>query len=272
MRTVAVTAVLALCLAAPLAAATVYIGLEPGWATRADAVRALGEPVRTLASVLLEFKPQEGTGPIFAELRADGSGFIDRIEVRFAAPVARQALVDALKLPAAPAASEVNSTGHLVEYFGENLAITLTYAGDDGATGATAIGYFSDVLFERESARAASAPRPTPKPANPPGPAGGTGAAAGPGSTSAPGSSSAPSGPPLASTVPPSIKRDPLACYDLYTWAQTQEAAAKAAKQTTRRQLAVDIRIAAQAGDCDRAKKLVADYRKQFGGLEPRDQ
>jgi hypothetical protein len=246
-------------------AATKYAEVEPGWSTKADAIRALGEPTESLTSFLLECSPQAGTGPIFVELRTDGSDVVDRIEVRFTAALARQALADALKLPPEPDAIAINGRGGLVEYYGNNLSIVLTYDSRDTSGGAVSIGYDSDALFERELDRAkASGSKP---------PAGGdTAPGTSIGGAAGGGVPPGPPSPPPVNTVPPSIRRDPLACYGVYVWAQREEDAARKAKQRPRRQMAADISIAAQSGDCDRAKKLVDDYRKQFGGSVPRVQ
>jgi hypothetical protein len=244
-----------LCASAPQAS-TKYLEIDPGWSTKADAVRVLGEPVFVMGDILLEHKPQEGTGPIFVELRLTGGDIVERIEVRFAGAVDRATLVDALKLPATPATSRLDRSGKLLEFYGEGAALVVGYGGPQSSSGAVAITYYSDVEFARQSglAQAAAATNPPP----------------GPGTTPPPGTTTGPPPPPLLNTMPPSVKRDPLACYGLYTWSQAEEDLARRAKQTPRRQLAMDIRINAQAGDCERAKTLTEQYKRLYPGRAPR--
>jgi hypothetical protein len=60
------------------------------------------------------------------------------------------------------------------------------------------------------------------------------------------------------------VKRDPAACYDVFVWADAQEAAARRGNQIARRQKAMGVRLAAQSGDCNRARQLAEEYKRQF--------
>jgi hypothetical protein len=240
------------CVARP-EASTKYLELDPGWSTKADAVRVLGEPVFVMGDIVLEHKPQEGTGPIFVELRLTGGDIVERIEVRFVGPVDRATMISALKLPATPAASRLDRKGNLLEFFGDGAALMVGYGGPQVSSGAVAITYYSDVEFTKQTGLAEAASKTNPPPTI--------------GTPTTPGT---PPAPPvtLLNTMPPSVKRDPLACYGLYTWSQAEEEAARKAKQTPRRQMAMDIRINAQAGDCEKAKALTEQYKRLYPGKE----
>jgi hypothetical protein len=262
--------------AAPACAATPYLTLQPGLATMADAARVLGAPVLKLADVLHEHKPQEGTGPIYVEYRL-GSDIVERIEVKLTGPVNRADLIAAMGLPLQNVAASM-SDGALTEYFADDMAVALTYGGADPGSGVRSILYDSDRLFEREVARAKGAAREgatsTPARTAPPATTGETGvsaspapmpggAPAGPGGPAAPGQvapTPAPAGPAAAP-----VARDPRACLDLFLWADAQESASRRGDQVVRRQKAMEIRLAAQSGDCSRARQLADDYRKQYG-------
>jgi hypothetical protein len=127
-------------------AQTGFLGLVPGQSTRQDAVRALGQPVRTVSATLLEFSPQSGTGKIEVGLRA-GSDVVERIEVHFLRPIVRTALLQQLGLPEAPATSG-NTQGRLVEYYGGSAQLAVTYAGGDPSSGVASLGYLSREFFE----------------------------------------------------------------------------------------------------------------------------
>jgi hypothetical protein len=266
-RAVVFAAILALTAAPPTMAATSYLGLQPGFATAADAARVLGPPTLKLADILHEHTPQEGTGPIYVEYRL-GADVVDRIEVKLLGPVGRADLIDAMKLPRQPVASTV-SLGALVEFFGDGTAIVLGYRGPANDSGVVSIGYDSDRLFEREVARAAppDGPSPVPTPTPVPGPTPAPTPAPTPTPAPVPGPAPAPAPAPprvTENTIPPSVKRDPAACYDVFVWADAQEAAARRGSQVVRRQKAMAIRLAAQSGDCNRARQLADEYKRQF--------
>lgn len=255
-------------MASPAFAATAYLGLQPGLSTRADASRVLGAPVLKLADVLQEHRPQEGTGPIYVEYRLGGDE-IERIEVKLTGSVNRTDLIAAMRLPQQPVASSV-SDGGLVEYFADDMAIALTFNGADGGSGVRSIVYDSDALFERDVARARSASG-TPESGSPSTPQGEFPPRQGPasGGTPTPGGPTtsglaAPATPP-AVPGPPPVTRDPSACYDLFLWADAQESLSRRGNQVVRRQKAMEIRLAAQSGDCGRARQLADAYKKQYG-------
>jgi Flp pilus assembly protein TadD len=135
-------------------AQTSFLGLAPGQSTREEAVRVLGQPVRTVTAELLEFSPQEGTGKIEVEVRKRSS-VIDRIELHFLRPIVRSALVDRLSLPATPETQRTNESGKLEEFFGGAALVVLTYVDSETASGVASLGYYSRELFES----AASGPR-----------------------------------------------------------------------------------------------------------------
>jgi hypothetical protein len=231
---------------------------------RADVVKALGEPVFKMTDFLVEHRPQEGTGPIYVEYRLK-SEFVERIEVKLTAPVDRAAIFQALKL-SSPAGSKLGSDGALVEYFGGGASIVLAYAGAQASSGVTAINYYSDRLFENEVKRAGAqmtggAGTPATGTAT-----GGTTAAGGGAAGGAVAPPPPPPPPPPPNTATPTAVRDPLACYDLYTWSQQEEDVARRARQVPRRQMAMDIRIRSQSGDCESARALAGQYKQRFLG------
>ena len=253
----------------PAFASTAYLGLQPGLSTRVEAGKVLGPPVLKLADVLHEHKPQDGTGPIYVEYRLGGD-VIERIEVKLTGSVNRTDLIAAMRLPQQSVASRV-SDGALVEYFADDMAIALTFNGADGGSGVRSIVYDSDALFERDVARARSASG-TPESGSPPStPQGEFPSRQGPASGGTP----TPDGPttsglavpatPPAVPGPPPVTRDPSACYDLFLWADAQESLSRRGNQVVRRQKAMEIRLAAQSGDCSRARQLADAYKKQYG-------
>ena len=244
-------------------ASSKYLGIEPGWSTRAEADKVLGVPVVTLGDRLFEYTPQEGTGPIFVEVRRGADAIVDRVEVAFVGFVERAPLLEALQLPGDPLVAAVGANGILLEYFGNNASMVLTYKGAHRGSGVVSLGHYSDRFFEvhvdRAKARLASgeAKAPTAPPT--------TDTPTPPGPQTGPGPTTPPAGP---SPIPPSMKRDHLACYDLYLWSDAEAETARRARQIPRRQLAMNIRIAAQSGDCGRARSLTDAYKKQFAGKD----
>jgi tetratricopeptide (TPR) repeat protein len=152
-------------------AQTSFLGLAPGQSTRDEAVRVLGQPVRTVTADLLEFSPQEGTGKIEVEVRKRSS-VIDRIELHFLRPIVRSALVDRFSLPATPESQRTNERGKLEEYFGGSALLVLTYVDSETASGVASLGYYSRELFESavsgpRGGSATASNRPTQTPATP---------------------------------------------------------------------------------------------------------
>lgn len=231
-------------------AVTVYLDLTAGFSRRAQAAKVLGQPVLTLAEILHEHAPQQDTGPIFVEYQL-GSDMIERIEVTLLKPVDRAEAIEGMRLPSDPVASRI-SNGRLIEYFGEGASVALTYATTRSGSGVTSIAYESDAKFARDVERAKAEPPPTTEPG--PGPA----------PPAPPAPTPEPPPPPTVSTLPPSVKRDPIACYDLFLWANSVEQASRQGSQVARRQKAMAVRLAAQSGDCSRARELQSEFKKQF--------
>lgn len=252
-----------------LVAATKYLALEPGVSTKVDAARALGEPVFSMGDILLEYAARGGTGAIFVELRTSGE-IVDRIEVRMPPNTTRPALAALVALPAAPNATRKDRAGALLEYYGNGNALMVAYTGADASSTVASVTYYSDAAFAKQIEivdATANTPTPPTPPTAPDTPTPPT--APGPGSF--PGAATAPAEPPPPPVPPvnaiaPTVARDPLACYALFTWSRAEEEDAKRVKQTERRQLAMDIRISSQAGDCDRAKQLSNRYKRLYPG------
>jgi hypothetical protein len=59
---------------------------------------------------------------------------------------------------------------------------------------------------------------------------------------------------------------DPSACRDVYDWAQIEQERAKRTKDAVRRQQMLGILIAAQKGNCEKAKADAAVYRQRYPG------
>ncbi|MFN7949667.1 MAG: vWA domain-containing protein [Blastocatellia bacterium] len=62
----------------------------------------------------------------------------------------------------------------------------------------------------------------------------------------------------------PRAEYDPAACRDVFNWALTEREAAKKAGNPARLQSLLEIQIAAQRGECEKARQLQAQYRQQF--------
>lgn len=270
----------------------VYLDLEPGTTLRDRVVAALGAAVGG-DEVVSEHKPQEGTGRITAEYRVS-SAVVERIEVQFVQPIARGALADALGLQG-NGDRRLRGGSVLLEWFDAPHHIAFTYAGEHDSSGVVSMGYYSPKLFACRravaqgvtpgelcvgfpetppgapgasvppappSTRASEPPSPTPASVSAPTPGGLPAATVPP--PASPASPVPPTPAPSTGTIPPSIRRDPAACYDVFLFADVQEKVAQRARQTARRQRAMDIRLKAQAGDCDTARALAAQYKVQF--------
>jgi Mg-chelatase subunit ChlD len=55
---------------------------------------------------------------------------------------------------------------------------------------------------------------------------------------------------------------DPSSCRDVYAWAQAEQDAARRARDVARRQAMLEIIIAAQRGECEKARQLAAGHRQ----------
>jgi Mg-chelatase subunit ChlD len=62
----------------------------------------------------------------------------------------------------------------------------------------------------------------------------------------------------------PRVVMDSSGCRDVLAWAQTEQDAAKRGRDVARRQGVLEILIAAQRGECEKARSLQAGYRQRF--------
>jgi len=145
--------------------------LQPGVSTRRDAIRVLGQPIRTLSTTLFEYTPPAGAEKLIVEYRR-GSDVIERIESHFIDSFSRDAMIAALKLPQQADVRKTNAQGKLVEYFRED-AIVLTYSSAEARSGVKSLGYYSRELFDSALADEPSASQDSRASADSSGPAGG---------------------------------------------------------------------------------------------------
>jgi len=124
-----------------------FQGLTPGSSTRGDVAKVLGQPVRSISPTLVEYAPPQGIAKVEVEYR-NGSEIVERIEVYFLRPISRPALVQQFALPQG-AEKKANTNGALVEYFGGESLLALTYASAESSSGISHIGYYSRDLFEK---------------------------------------------------------------------------------------------------------------------------
>lgn len=62
----------------------------------------------------------------------------------------------------------------------------------------------------------------------------------------------------------PRVVMDSSGCRDVLAWAQTEQDVVKRGKDTARRQGILEILIAAQRGECDKARSLQTDYKGRY--------
>lgn len=62
----------------------------------------------------------------------------------------------------------------------------------------------------------------------------------------------------------PRVQIDTASCRDVYDWAQVAQDAAKRTRDTARKQQMLEILIAAQKGECDKARAAAADYKNRY--------
>ena len=62
----------------------------------------------------------------------------------------------------------------------------------------------------------------------------------------------------------PQVQFDPLACRELYFWAQPERDIAKRSKNTGRHQAILEILILAQRGECEKAESLAISYKERY--------
>jgi hypothetical protein len=118
---------------------TSFHGLTPGWSTRADVERLLGQPIKEHSSTLVEYHPLQesrarGVTKVYVQYRKDSS-VVERIESLLVQPRNRADILKNLQLPEQPAARGANAAGDLQEYFGPPFYIVLTYQGADASGG-----------------------------------------------------------------------------------------------------------------------------------------
>jgi hypothetical protein len=123
-----------------------FKGLTPGKSTRADVARVLGQPLREVSETLSEYKTENEAEKIFVQYRSETT-VVERIEAIYPRARDRAGVIQALRLPALPTASQTNSKGRLEEYFAP-ANIVLTYASGEADNGISRIGYYSRDLFE----------------------------------------------------------------------------------------------------------------------------
>src|SRR5687768_595265 len=88
-----------------------YSGLTPGVSTRADAERALGNPVRAISETLIEYAGRQKILKLYVQYRTNG-GPLERIEILLSAPQAADQIFYESGLPlTAPAESKINRKG-----------------------------------------------------------------------------------------------------------------------------------------------------------------
>jgi hypothetical protein len=222
-------------------AETLYKDIQPGKSTREEVARTLGQPVRQISATEWEYRPQLGTGKIVVEFRAQDA-VVDRLDLHFRDATIRAAVLDALQLPPEPTATGRSAGGTLVEYFGDRILMSLTYATGDLQGGVTIVGYYSRVRFDR-AVGDLRAGQPAPG-----------------------GSGTATAGIPQPRLDLGSQLEQPRAggCPDVYYWAQAEHDVAKRSRDAARRLAILAVLIAAQKGDCARAREQADGYKRSF--------
>ncbi len=228
-------------IAAPAFAVTKWKNIQPGTSTRTDVEQALGSSTRSIDASRFEYPPQAGTGPVVVDYRGDG--VVDRIEIAFLKPVSRAPLVQQLSLAGTPGAKKPGDDGKLAEYFGSSASVVFFYATADEAGGVKRVGFYSRESFERATGGLPMT--------------GGT-----PGGPPAPGAPATPAPPLDWQTTKKTF--NPAECQDIYYWAKGEEQVAKKSDNAVRHQLALDILVSSQKGDCDRARKQAELYRQSY--------
>lgn len=62
----------------------------------------------------------------------------------------------------------------------------------------------------------------------------------------------------------PRMMVDPSSCSDVHSWAQAEQSAAKRARDVARRQAVLEILIATQRGECEKARQLAVGYKQRY--------
>ncbi|MEW6130204.1 MAG: hypothetical protein AB1757_24425 [Acidobacteriota bacterium] len=134
-----------------------YKGLTPGKSTKTDVERVLGQAARQISDTLSEYQSTNASEKIFVQYNGETS-VVERIEAIYPATRDRADVLQALRLPARPTASQTNSKGKLEEYFA-TAHIVLTYASGETSDGVSRVGYYSRDLF---ASAIANVPRRSP--------------------------------------------------------------------------------------------------------------
>lgn len=127
-------------------AQTAFLGVMPGKSSKADAARAFGAPVATISPTLFEYQARNTGQKLYIQY-IEQSDVIDRVEVIFAEPAARQRLAVTLGLGQKADATKWDSKGKLEEYFGEPRLIVLVHESSELASPIIRVGYYSAELF-----------------------------------------------------------------------------------------------------------------------------
>lgn len=93
----ALLALAVICWSAPAHAVSTLNGVEPGVSTRAEAEKVFGAPTAQVSSVRYAYAPSGGTSGI--EIEYTAAQIVVRIDLSFAPPLARDAVVRGLNLP-----------------------------------------------------------------------------------------------------------------------------------------------------------------------------
>ena len=222
-------------------AVTKWKNIQPGTSTRAEVEQALGSPTRTVDASHVEYPPQAGTGPVIVEYRGDG--IVDRIEIAFLKAVSRAPLVQQLSLAGTPGAKKPGDDGKLAEYFGSSASVVFFYATAEETGGVKRVGFYSRESFERATGGLPMTGGTPGGPAAPPPP---------------------PPPPPPVDWQTTKKTFNPAECQELYYWARTEEQVAKKSGNAVRHQLALDILVSSQKGDCERARKQADLYKQSY--------
>ena len=221
--------------AALLAVSALY-GIEPGTSTRAAAEKILGAPIKTVSPTRSAYTPTRGASSI--EIEYTDAQLVNRIEVSFAPPLARDAVIRGFNLPANADATD-SREGRLMEYYGGSRTLVLTHATNEPSSAVERVSYCSRELFDSLTAAVLK-----------------------PGATNRPTSAAVEYSNP--NDKPTIIEYNPGSCQDLYYWAQGENDVARRTRDTARRQAILDVMVTAQKGDCTRARTLADAYKKAY--------
>ena len=231
----AVLSLAVVCGSGAAVATSVLNGIEPGVSTRAQAEKVFGAPTRVVSDVRTAHAPTGGVGAL--EIEYSAAQVVERIDLSFDPPLARDGVTRGLNLPAAADGSRVQE-GRLIEYYGGSRTLVLKHDGSDASSGISLVSYCSQTLFDTLSAGVL---KPT---ENQP--------------VSAAVELSNPNDKPVI------VQHNPGSCQDVYVWAQREHEAARRARDAARRQQILEVMVLAQRGTCVEARKLADQYRQRY--------